>query len=92
HTRTVDADGALLTPGFVDAHVHTTFGGLESLGCDLSGTHGADEVRAVVADHLAATADRGEASANWLVGGGWSMADFAGGVPTADLLDDLSAD
>lgn len=91
-TRTVDARGGLLTPGFVDAHVHTTFGGLESLGCDLSGTHGADEVRAVVADHLAATADRGEASANWLVGGGWSMADFAGGVPTADLLDDLSAD
>ena len=32
----VDCDGALLLPGFTDAHVHPVQGGLERLTCDLS--------------------------------------------------------
>ena len=44
--RTVDGGGALLTPAFVDAHVHATATGLALSGLDL---HGADSVRAAVA-------------------------------------------
>ena len=33
----VDVAGGLLLPGFTDAHVHPVQGGLERLGCDLSG-------------------------------------------------------
>jgi predicted amidohydrolase YtcJ len=36
--RTVDLDGALVTPAFVDAHVHATGAGLALTGLDLSGT------------------------------------------------------
>ena len=36
--RVVDLAGALVTPGFVDAHVHATSTGLTLTGLDLSGT------------------------------------------------------
>ncbi|WP_203899065.1 amidohydrolase [Virgisporangium aliadipatigenens] len=40
----VDLDGALVTPAFVDAHVHTTSTGLTLRGLDLAGTRSAAEV------------------------------------------------
>lgn len=45
----VDLDGALVTPAFVDAHVHTTDTGLTLAGLDLSATRSADEVLDAVA-------------------------------------------
>lgn len=39
----VELDGALLTPAFVDAHVHTTSTGLNLSGLDLSGAKSLDE-------------------------------------------------
>jgi hypothetical protein len=50
----VDLDGALVTPAFVDAHVHATDTGLTLSGLDLSGTRSAGEVCDAVAA-LAAT-------------------------------------
>src|SRR3954454_22939561 len=52
--RRVNGRGALLTPAFVDAHVHATATGLSLTGLDL---HGADSVRSAVgrvAEHLSA--------------------------------------
>ncbi|GAA1538630.1 amidohydrolase [Brevibacterium picturae] len=86
--RTITATGKLITPGFVDAHVHTTFGGQESLACDLSEAQGLEASLDVIRDYLAATAP--EAADDWVTGGGWSMADFPGGAPTAAILDELS--
>ena len=83
--RTITATGKLITPGFVDAHVHTTFGGQESLACDLSRAQGLQASLEVIRDYLAATT-------GWVTGGGWSMADFPGGAPSAAILDELSPD
>ena len=47
--RTVDLAGALVTPAFVDAHVHCTDSGLAVDGLDLSGVRSAGEVLAAVA-------------------------------------------
>jgi hypothetical protein len=47
--RTVDLDGALVTPAFVDAHVHATDTGLAFDGLDLSGVRSAGELLAAVA-------------------------------------------
>jgi predicted amidohydrolase YtcJ len=50
---TVDLDGALVTPAFVDAHVHSTDTGIVALGLDLSGTISATDVLDRVAAHAA---------------------------------------
>jgi hypothetical protein len=50
----VDLDGALVTPAFVDAHVHATDTGLALTGLDLSASRSAAEVLDAVAAHAAA--------------------------------------
>jgi predicted amidohydrolase YtcJ len=47
----VDLDGALVTPAFVDAHVHTTATGLALTGLDLAGAQTLAEALAAVARH-----------------------------------------
>ncbi|PZA20428.1 amidohydrolase family protein, partial [Modestobacter versicolor] len=63
--RTLDGGGALLTPAFVDAHVHATATGLSLTGLAL---HGAGSLRAAVAqvaDHA------GPAPTGTVLGTGW---------------------
>ncbi|MFI6864969.1 amidohydrolase [Streptomyces sp. NPDC050421] len=55
----VDLDGALVTPAFTDAHVHTTSTGLALTGLDLSGARSLGEALALVRTYVAAhPADR----------------------------------
>ncbi|MDO5745963.1 MAG: amidohydrolase family protein, partial [Micrococcaceae bacterium] len=84
----LDADGALLTPGFIDAHVHTVFAGMERLGCDLSAAEGSHETLAVIS----AYAQEAPAEGEWIRGGGWTMSDFPGGAPLATDLDSIVSD
>ena len=85
--RTVDLAGGLLAPGFVDAHVHAVQGGLERIRCDLSELRTREEYLAEIAAYAAAHPDR-----PWIAGGGWAMAAFAGGTPTAADLDSVVPD
>lgn len=87
HTRVIDLQRALLSPGFQDAHVHPTSAGVELLTCNLSeATDAADAVRTV-----AKYADENP-DVPWILGGGWSMDHFPGGAPTRDLLDSVVGD
>lgn len=81
-TRVVDLRGRMLLPGFTDAHVHASAGGLERLGCDLSGAHALSEYLEVIARYVAEHPDT-----EWVTGGGWSMDVFPGGVPSRHDLD-----
>ncbi|WLQ47086.1 amidohydrolase [Streptomyces poriferorum] len=55
----IDLDGALVTPAFTDAHVHTTSTGLALTGLDLSGAGTLTEVLDLVRSYVAAhPADR----------------------------------
>lgn len=83
----VDLDGAWVLPGFHDAHVHPVQAGLEMNACDLSGGDDLDDYLRVITAHVAA-----HPGADWVVGGGWSMDAFPGGVPTAAPLDRLLQD
>lgn len=78
----VDLDGGLLTPGFVDAHVHPIQGGLERLRCDLSHLSTREEYLAAIRAYADAHPDL-----PWILGGGWAMPAFPGGTPTAADLD-----
>ena len=50
----VDLAGALVTPAFTDAHVHTTATGLALTGLDLSAAAGLPAALARIAEHAAA--------------------------------------
>jgi len=92
-TEVVDLAGGMLHAGFVDAHVHPIQGGLERLGCDLSGASAAAEYLEVVARHAREHPARSEVSGSeWITGGGWSMSSFPGGTPTAAALDAVVSD
>src|ERR1700754_4298472 len=81
-TEVVELRGRLLLPGFQDAHIHAVMGGLELNLCNLAGTTDLDEYLQRI--HLYATENP---DAEWIVGGGWSMESFEGGVPHKDILD-----
>ncbi len=86
--RVVDVAGGLLLPGFTDAHVHPVQGGLERLGCDLSGL---EVDRGAYLEHIRDYADA-HRDLDWIQGGGWAMAAFPGGLPTARELDEVVPD
>ncbi|MFF3017969.1 amidohydrolase [Streptomyces sp. NPDC057939] len=65
----VDLDGALVTPAFTDAHVHTTSAGLALTGLDLTGARSLPEALELVRAYAAARpGDR------VLLGHGWDAA------------------
>jgi hypothetical protein len=78
----VDLAGGLVSPGFIDAHVHPIQGGLERLRCDLSGLSTREEYLAEIRAYADRYPDR-----EWVLGGGWAMPAFPGGTPTAADLD-----
>ncbi|WP_369245148.1 amidohydrolase [Streptomyces sp. R41] len=82
----VDLEGALVTPAFTDAHVHTTSTGLALTGLDLSDAPSLAAALALVRDFaLARPADR------VLLGHGWDAARWPGGrPPTRAELDEAT--
>ncbi|MFF0965265.1 amidohydrolase [Streptomyces sp. NPDC003703] len=82
----VDLDGALVTPAFTDAHVHTTSTGLALTGLDLSDAPSLEAALARVRDFAAARpGDR------VLLGHGWDAARWPGGrPPTRAELDEAT--
>ncbi|MGA5040474.1 amidohydrolase [Streptomyces capoamus] len=82
----VDLDGALVTPAFTDAHVHTTATGLALTGLDLSGAASLEAALARIREFAAARpGDR------VLLGHGWDAARWPGGrPPTRAELDEAA--
>jgi predicted amidohydrolase YtcJ len=83
-TRVIDLQGRMLLPGFQDAHVHASAGGLARLRCDLTDSGGRDGYLATVASYAAEHPDE-----PWILGSGWSMAAFPGGIPSRADLDQV---
>ncbi len=81
--ETVDLGGALVTPAFVDAHLHATDTGLAADGLDLSGVRSAPQLLAAVAAF--ARTRPGDAVVH---GHGWDESTWAQQVPpSADELE-----
>jgi predicted amidohydrolase YtcJ len=86
-TEVVDLRGRMLVPGFQDAHVHTVWGGLDLIRCDLSGQTSREGYLARLAEYAAERAEE-----EWILGGGWSMSAFPGGTPRKEDLDAIIPD
>ena len=81
-TRVIDLGGRMLVPGFQDAHVHPLSGGMDRMQCDVRESQGRQAVLATIRAY--ADAHPGD---DWIIGSGWSMGDFPGGVPRREDLD-----
>ncbi|MGY1835896.1 amidohydrolase [Blastococcus sp. SYSU DS0510] len=68
--RVIPGEGALLTPAFVDAHVHATATGLALTGLDLHSSLSLAEAMAALRQHVAAT------PAGIVLGTGWDETDW----------------
>lgn len=80
----VDLDGGTLLPGFIDAHAHPVSGGLQLLGCDLEKGSDSAAYLDIVARYAAANP-----GLEWVIGGGWGLPAFPGGIPTRQALDSV---
>lgn len=83
-TRVIDARGGVIHPGFVDAHAHAVFAGVERLSIDLTPATTVQETL----DLIREGAQRSDAE--WLTGGGWSHELFP--LPTRQQLDEIVPD
>jgi predicted amidohydrolase YtcJ len=85
HSRVVDAHGALMTPGFNDAHVHFTSAaiGLSSVKLRDASTP-AEFIARIRA--FAATLPRGA----WIVNGDWDHTRWGGELPTRQWIDSVT--
>ena len=86
-TRVIDLRGRTVTPGFGDAHVHPIYGGLVMQRCELHDARGLDSYLEIIATYA-----RTHPDVDWVQGGGWSMDDFPGGVPSRLDLDRVVPD
>ncbi|MPZ27337.1 MAG: amidohydrolase family protein [Micromonosporaceae bacterium] len=74
--RTVDLDGGLVTPAFVDAHVHTTHTGFALTELDLSGARSAAQLLDAVAGAASALPDGAV-----VLGHGWDESTWDAAIP-----------
>jgi predicted amidohydrolase YtcJ len=81
-TETLDVPGGTILPGFQDAHVHPPWSGLEMLQCHLHGVSGAEAYAPAIRAYAKTHPDE-----PWILGGGWTISDFPGGIPHRDALD-----
>ncbi|MEE9416872.1 MAG: amidohydrolase family protein, partial [Acidimicrobiales bacterium] len=83
----LDLDGRTLLPGFHDAHVHPSLGGLALIRCDL---HHHSTIEAFV--ETVGTYANEHPDVSWILGGGWSMEDVPQGIARAEWLDAVVPD
>ncbi len=86
-TRVVDAPGGLLVPGFQDAHVHAPFAGRNRLHLFLGDLPGRVAYLEAIGRYAAEHPE-----VEWVMGGGWAMEHFPGGLPTKEDLDAILPD
>ncbi len=84
-TRVVDAHGAMLVPGFIDAHVHFVDGGFDLTDVQLRDAKTPPEFIARV-KAFAAAAPPG----TWILGGVWDHTNWGGELPRRDWIDSVT--
>jgi predicted amidohydrolase YtcJ len=88
HTRTIDASGKLLLPGFNDSHVHFVDGGLSLDSVQLNDATSVAEFARRIGEQVKKT-PKGE----WVTSGDWDETKWTpAAMPTKELIDPISAE
>ncbi|KAL3814746.1 hypothetical protein ACJIZ3_016014 [Penstemon smallii] len=84
-TTTLNLEGKVVVPGFIDSHVHLISGGLQMARVRLRGVSQkiqfVNKVREAVSNMQ---------HGSWLLGGGWSNDLWGGELPVASWIDDIT--
>ena len=86
-TRVLAVPGGMLTPGFIDTHVHFLDGGNDLASVKLRDARTPEEFSQRIAD-FAQTIEPGE----WILGGTWDHENWGGELPRRDWIDDVTPD
>lgn len=86
NTAVVDLDKKMLMPGFHDGHAHIRYGGAAMLRCSLQSEQDVSKLRGLLVE---CANSREYGSDQWVLGGGWPIAAFTDGAPSAAMLDEI---
>ena len=86
-TQILSADGSMLTPGFIDTHVHFIDGGAALASVQLRDANSQEEFTRRIAA-FADTVEPGE----WILGGTWDHENWGGELPRRDWIDAVTPD
>lgn len=88
--ESIDLHGATVTPGFNDAHCHTTWFGLGLAEIDVSGARGLDRLYEVLTSGAAADAGADGPGTDWLMATGFNQVNHGGRFPDIAVLDRIA--
>lgn len=86
-TEVITADGGMLVPGFIDAHVHLMSGGSSIASVQLRDAQSPQEFARRIGE-FASSAEPGE----WITGGTWDHTNWGGELPSRAWIDALTPD
>jgi hypothetical protein len=86
-TRTIDAGGRLVLPGFDDAHIHLLTGAMQLTNVDLKDASSPQEFARRIAERAKSAPDQ------WVLGGNWDeQAWTPARLPTKEMIDPVTPD
>jgi|CXWL01.1.fsa_nt_gi predicted amidohydrolase YtcJ len=86
-TRVIDLQGAFVSPGFGDSHLHFMSGSLTLNAVTLDGVRDLQAIQSRIATYA-----RAQPTASWITGRGWNYAAFPGNLPHRKWLDEVVPD